>query len=293
MAADAPTDPTSQQGQGQGSDKTHQASAAHKQGEQQRSTTPGRVVLNQKAATQTRGNASDVLLAELDFNKIQLSGQGEGEGQANATIKNARAGYVHRWRQHIQTVGSDFAQSRTHLLGEVKLAATLNFQGRLTGYQILNSSGMSELDQAAIELLKRASPFDPFPNALVAYQTELTITSNLAIQPRSAYPALMNLRQHLLLAMPHQEGFFENAVVVLCEHDEAGALALLLTNPSKPIWPISSKKFNRTLTKMTSKPQSTLEAPLKPSVDLSCRQHRLAKAHRPLSIFISPDTPVI
>ena len=110
MAADAPTDPTTQQGQGQGSDTTHQASAVHKQGEQQRSATPGRVVLNQKATTQTRGNASDVLLAELDFNKIQLSGQGEGEGQA------------------------------------------------------------------AIELLKRASPFDPFPNALVAYQTELTIT---------------------------------------------------------------------------------------------------------------------
>ena len=176
MAADAPTDPTTQQGQGQGSDTTHQASAVYRQGEQQRSATPGRVVLNQKAATQTRGNASDVLLAELDFNKIQLSGQGEGEGQANATIKNARAGYVHRWRQHTQTVGSDFAQARTHLVGEVKLAATLNFQGRLTGYQILNSSGMAELDQAAIELLKQASPFDPFPNALVAYQTELTIT---------------------------------------------------------------------------------------------------------------------
>ncbi len=176
MAADAPTDPTTQQGHGQGADAANQASALHTQGEQRRTTTPGRVILNQNAATLTRGNASDVLLAELDFNKIQLSGQGSGDGQANATIKNARAGYVHRWRQHIQTVGSDFAQARTHLVGEVKLAATLDFQGRLTGYQILNSSGMSELDQAAIELLKRASPFDPFPNALVAYQTELTIT---------------------------------------------------------------------------------------------------------------------
>ena len=176
MAADAPTDPITQQGSDQGADAANQASVLHTQGEQQRTTTPGRVILKQNAATQTRGHASDVLLAELDFNKIQLSGQGEGEGQANATIKNARAGYVHRWRQHIQTVGSDFAQARTHLVGEVKLAATLDFQGRLTGYQILNSSGMSELDQAAIELLKRASPFDPFPNALVAYQTELTIT---------------------------------------------------------------------------------------------------------------------
>lgn len=176
MAADAPTDPTTQKGLGQGADAANQASAIHTLGEQRRTTTPGRVVLNQNAATLTRGNASDVLLAELDFKNIQLSGQGAGEGQANATIKNAQAGYVHRWRQHIQTVGSDFAQARTHLIGEVKLAASLDFQGRLTGYQIVNSSGMEELDQAAIELLKRASPFDPFPNALVAYQTELTIT---------------------------------------------------------------------------------------------------------------------
>lgn len=176
MAADAPADPITQQGHGQGSDAANQASVLHTQGEQRRTTTPGRVILNQNAATQTRGNSSDVLLAELDFNTVQLSGQGAGDGQANATIKNARAGYVHRWRQHIQTIGSDFAQARTHLVGEVKLAATLDFQGRLAGYQILNSSGMAELDQAAIELLKRASPFDPFPNALVAYQTELTIT---------------------------------------------------------------------------------------------------------------------
>ena len=90
-------------------DAANQASVLHTQGEQQRTTTPGRVILKRNAATQTRGHASDVLLAELDFNKTQLSGQGEGEGQANATIKNARAGYVHRWRQHIQTVGSDFA----------------------------------------------------------------------------------------------------------------------------------------------------------------------------------------
>ena len=43
----------------------------------------------------------------------------------------------------------------------------------------------------------------------------------------------MNLRQHLLLAMPHQEGFFENAVVVLCEHDEAGALGFVVNKPIK------------------------------------------------------------
>ena len=138
----------------------------------------------------TRGNTNDVLLAELDFNKIQLSGQGSGDGQANATIKNARAGYVHRWRRHIQTVGSDFAQARTHLVGEVKLAATLIFKG--VGYQILNSSACrsSTRRRLSAQTGLTVSCF----RTLVAYQTELTILES-AIQPRSAYPALMNLRR--------------------------------------------------------------------------------------------------
>ena len=51
MAADAPTDPITQQGLDQGADAANQASVLHTQGEQRRTTTPGQVILNQNATT--------------------------------------------------------------------------------------------------------------------------------------------------------------------------------------------------------------------------------------------------
>lgn len=41
----------------------------------------------------------------------------------------------------------------------------------------------------------------------------------------------MNLRQHLLIAMPHQGGFFQDTVIVVCEHDEQGALGFVINKP--------------------------------------------------------------
>ena len=103
----------------------------------------------------------------------------------------------------------------------------------------------------------------------------------------------MNLRQHLLLAMPHQEGFFENAVVVLCEHDEAGALGFVVNKPIKTDLAHILKEVQQDFDEDDEQTSIYAGAPSKPSVDLSCRQRRLAKAHRPLNTFISPGTPVI
>lgn len=41
----------------------------------------------------------------------------------------------------------------------------------------------------------------------------------------------MNLRNQCLLAMPHQEGFFQDTVIVVCEHDEKGALGFVINKP--------------------------------------------------------------
>ena len=41
----------------------------------------------------------------------------------------------------------------------------------------------------------------------------------------------MDLRNHCLLAMPHQTGYFASAMIVLCEHDENGALGFVVNQP--------------------------------------------------------------
>ena len=41
----------------------------------------------------------------------------------------------------------------------------------------------------------------------------------------------MDLRKHCLLAMPHQTGFFQDTLIVMCEHDAQGALGFVVNKP--------------------------------------------------------------
>lgn len=137
---------------------------------------PGTLALSRQSSDQTRGQADTPSVAELDLSAEQLLGYGNGDGQSVATVENARAGYIYRWRQHIQALGTRIDAPGRGLTGQVRMSATLDFKGRLLGYQILTSSGISELDKRAIAVLKAASPFEPFPNALVAYHDQIQIT---------------------------------------------------------------------------------------------------------------------
>ena len=43
----------------------------------------------------------------------------------------------------------------------------------------------------------------------------------------------MNLANHFLIAMPHMDDpFFTDTVIYVCEHDEEGALGIIINKPS-------------------------------------------------------------
>ena len=43
----------------------------------------------------------------------------------------------------------------------------------------------------------------------------------------------MNLTDHFLIAMPDMDDpFFENSVIYVCEHNEEGALGIIINKPS-------------------------------------------------------------
>jgi len=79
------------------------------------------------------------------------------------------APYLDAWRRKVERVGTIHYPSAARSLG-VKASPVLEVgidaNGKLDKAIIRQSSGYPELDNAALEILKLASPFDPFPPEL-------------------------------------------------------------------------------------------------------------------------------
>lgn len=76
------------------------------------------------------------------------------------------APYVDSWRRRVEQVGTVRFQTlvrQTGVTGSLLLEVVINNDGRLRRATIVRSSGFPQLDEAAREILRLASPFDPFP----------------------------------------------------------------------------------------------------------------------------------
>ncbi len=92
------------------------------------------------------------------------------------TKKSSIAGYVDRWKRKIETVGQRYLPAQIALQGlsgSPTLEVTIDSAGELSEVIIRKSSGSSALDQAALSILERASPFEPFPEAIRVDYPEL------------------------------------------------------------------------------------------------------------------------
>ncbi len=101
------------------------------------------------------------------------------------TRESRIAGYLDRWKRKVEQVGTlhfpELARSRS-LSGSPVLEVAIAADGALTDIVVRRSSGHGLLDQAALGILRRAAPFDPFPDELrkdydelrFAYQWQFT-----------------------------------------------------------------------------------------------------------------------
>ena len=77
------------------------------------------------------------------------------------------AGYLDNWKRRIEAVGGEYFPELGNLdglTGSPTLEVSIYSTGELAEVIIRKSSGSAVLDQAALDILRRASPFDPFPN---------------------------------------------------------------------------------------------------------------------------------
>lgn len=85
------------------------------------------------------------------------------------TKESKIAGYLSSWKTKIETVGIKYFPEEAMvdgITGSPTLEVTINASGQLQQALVRRSSGSKALDQVALSILRRAAPFDPFPEAI-------------------------------------------------------------------------------------------------------------------------------
>jgi protein TonB len=85
------------------------------------------------------------------------------------TRESIVAAYLDNWKRRIESVGDQYFPTLGNLeglSGSPTLEVSIDASGQLAEVIIRKSSGSRILDQAALDILRRASPFDPFPAAI-------------------------------------------------------------------------------------------------------------------------------
>jgi len=88
-----------------------------------------------------------------------------------STQRSQDAQYLDNWRRRIEAVGNvnyPSAARRQQIYGNVRMLVALRPTGRIEEIRILQSSGQAVLDQAAVNIVNMAAPFEPFPDEMRA-----------------------------------------------------------------------------------------------------------------------------
>lgn len=106
--------------------------------------------------------------------------RGQRRDGAEEIIPNTRASklapYLDAWRRKIERLGTlNFPQvvRNQGAIGNPVLEVAIKADGTLSRAVVQRSSGRKEVDQAALSILRLASPFDPFPADLRKQYSEL------------------------------------------------------------------------------------------------------------------------
>ncbi|MGB6451734.1 MAG: TonB family protein [Steroidobacteraceae bacterium] len=107
---------------------------------------------------------------EDDAGPVQLRGPHRDDLWVTPdTRESILAPYLDHWRRRIERIGTlnyPIAARRVGIEANPVLAVEIRSDGKLEAARIQRSSGYPDLDHAALEILKLASPFDPFPPGL-------------------------------------------------------------------------------------------------------------------------------
>ncbi len=112
------------------------------------------------------------LQAQLDLQKQAFARQPRKYTLSSASArKSHEASYLDSWRRRVEAVGNinyPIQARQRQVYGNVRMLISLNALGQISETRIIQSSGESLLDQAAVDIVNLAAPFEPFPEELKA-----------------------------------------------------------------------------------------------------------------------------
>lgn len=106
---------------------------------------------------------------------------------AASTLKSTNAWYVQNWVSKVTRVGNinyPTEARRAGIYGTLRMLVSLKKDGTIKEVAILQSSGSTVLDDAAIQIVRMAAPFAPFPEDMRQEVDELEIIRTWSFQRR-------------------------------------------------------------------------------------------------------------
>lgn len=126
--------------------------------------------VNEQSSTEQISLAIASLQAQLDRRREEYANRPRRYTISSASTKKSHdALYLDNWRRRIEAVGNiNYPEQarRNRIYGSLRMLVAILPDGSLEDVQILESSGHNLLDQAAVEIVNLAAPFEPFPEAM-------------------------------------------------------------------------------------------------------------------------------
>ena len=128
--------------------------------------------LSEQSSSEEISLAIASLQAQLDLQQQAFARQPRKYALSSASArKSHEASYLDSWRRRVEAVGNinyPIKARQQQVYGNVRMLISLNASGQIHETRIIQSSGESLLDQAAVDIVNLAAPFEPFPEELKA-----------------------------------------------------------------------------------------------------------------------------
>ncbi|MDO8907054.1 MAG: TonB family protein [Pseudohongiella sp.] len=148
-------------------------------------------VLSEHSSPQDIALAIASLQAQLDIQQQAFANRPRRYTISSASTQQRHdALYLDNWRKRIELIGNQHYpdQARQNdIFGSLRMMVTLRPDGSVAEIRILQGSGHQVLDQAAVDIVSLASPFDPFPEELRGSVDLLEIIRTWRFRPGNAF----------------------------------------------------------------------------------------------------------